>query len=715
MGSRQTSGTSTTWHSAIDFGLPSPQPGSQSHAQSHPSLAPQSNATPMSSATTSRRSSTTYSPPEAEQSNHDNAFFVLPEQPQLHRHRRHSAYLSSHPHPYHPLPSPFPSLPATPSQVSIPSPTSPDPSFVSSHRPRALSTSAVLPPRSAHPARTGRPTRWFHGPAPCSFGLGSPLTQTLTNPRTRLEREISRDEREFQMYGGAAIREPPVKPAPAIGEEPDREVAAEREARSPEARERELATQVEAEAEDREGVEVEEEPTIDVNLVGWDGPDDPENPQNWSVKYKWFVTLICILMTVNVTFASSAPSSASLAVQAHFGLSREVSYLVTTTFLLGYVFGPLFWGPGSELTGRKPIFSLTLTLYTLFHLGQALAPNIQTLLVTRFFSGFFAVAPLTNCGGVIADIWPADRLFRGCCTLIAIPFLPETYAPVILLKKVKRLRKEDPITNKHLYAEHEKQDWSFKGVLNRTLFRPFKMLAMEPILVLVTIYLSIVYGLLYALFQAFPIIFSVRHHFNTWQTGLTFIGVGIGTTIGSLINFYSSLNYPQLITKWRGFPPAEERLIGAMIGAPTLVVGIFWMGWTGEYESVPWYVAGLSTIVVGTGISLIFMSFLSYLVDTYLMYSASAFAANTICRSTIAAAFPLFTVQMFTAMGVNWACTLIGLVSLLFMPSPFLFYKYGARIRSKSRFAPCIDLKIKKQIEEEEREKEKQKLQESKV
>lgn len=69
-------------------------------------------------------------------------------------------------------------------------------------------------------------------------------------------------------------------------------------------------------------------------------------------------------------------------------------------FLLGYVFGPLFWGPGSELFGRRPIFLLTMSVYTLFHLGQALSQNIQTLLITRFFGGFFACAPLTNCGGM---------------------------------------------------------------------------------------------------------------------------------------------------------------------------------------------------------------------------------------------------------------------------------------------------------------------------
>ncbi len=72
---------------------------------------------------------------------------------------------------------------------------------------------------------------------------------------------------------------------------------------------------------------------------------------------------------------------------------------MTTTFLLGYVFGPLFWGPGSELWGRRPIFLIAMISYTLLHLGQALAKNIETLLVTRFLSGFFAVAPMTNCGG----------------------------------------------------------------------------------------------------------------------------------------------------------------------------------------------------------------------------------------------------------------------------------------------------------------------------
>lgn len=111
-------------------------------------------------------------------------------------------------------------------------------------------------------------------------------------------------------------------------------------------------------------------------------------------------------------------------------------------------------------------------------------------------------------------------------------------------------------------------------------------------------------------FQAIPVIFITIKGFTISQTGLVFIGVGIGTTIGSAINVWASRRYPALIKKWKGFPPPENRLICAMIGSPILVVGCFWLGWTGQYESVPWYVPAISTIFVGVGISAIFMSFL---------------------------------------------------------------------------------------------------------
>ncbi|KAJ7626934.1 MFS polyamine transporter [Roridomyces roridus] len=481
----------------------------------------------------------------------------------------------------------------------------------------------------------------------------------------------------------------------------------------------------------------------DSEEIAWDDPQDQANPQNWSEGRKWLITATCVIMAINVTFASSAPTSAVQAIQVHFHLSPEVSYLVTFTFLVGYVLGPFVWGPGSELLGRRPTLIFAMSIYTLLYIPQALAPNIETLLTTRFLCGFFGVAPLVSCGGVLADVWSAEKrglpmstwsasvflgtilgpivagfivdsgslnwrwvfwvgmIFAGACTLFTACFLPETYAPVILLRKVKERRRVDPEGGQWLYAAHEKEDWSALGIVKRTLFRPFIMLSEELILVLVTLYICLIYGVMYMLFEALPIIFIEKHGFTISLNGLIFIGVGIGTVLGALSTHFLATDYPQLIKLWRGFPPPEERLRAAMLGAPVFVIGIFWLGWTGEYTSIPWYLPALSTIPVGFGISAIFISFLSYLIDTYLMFAASAFAANTVARSLVAGRSQLFTVQMFDKMGVGYACTLLGGVGLLLAPMPFLFFRYGARVREGSRWAPGMDLKVKKQIEEE--------------
>ncbi|KIJ60861.1 hypothetical protein HYDPIDRAFT_31908 [Hydnomerulius pinastri MD-312] len=490
-------------------------------------------------------------------------------------------------------------------------------------------------------------------------------------------------------------------------------------------------------------VEVSEDQSA---LVTWDGPDDPNSPQNWSQARKITVLMIGSILSFNVTFASTAPSPGGSLCAQEFGTSPETGYLVTTMVLAGYVFGPLFWGPGSEVFGRRPIFLVTTSAYTLLHLGQALANNMVTLSVTRFLSGVFAVAPLTNCGGLIADMWgPAHRgpatsllmawtflgtstgpivggfviqgglgwrwmfwilmIFAVLCTVMVIVGLPETFTPILLQKKARALRRADPAANKNLYAPHEKADWSAKGVLDRTVFRAFHMLAMEPILVLVTIYMTLLYSILYALFEAFPVIFIKTRGFTVAQNGLMFIGVCFGMVIGSAITAYLNWNYSDLVAKWKGFPPPENRLYGAMIAGPCFVLGIFWLGWTGQYASVPWYVPALSLIPLGASVSLLFISFFTYIIDTYLMFSASALAGHTIIRSGVSAAFPMFIVQMFTKMGSGWGCTLLGLFGLILAPSPFLFYKYGTYIRSKSKFAPCMDLRIAEELKAEEEKK----------
>lgn len=67
--------------------------------------------------------------------------------------------------------------------------------------------------------------------------------------------------------------------------------------------------------------------------------------------------------------------------------------------------------------------------------------------------------------------------------------------------------------------------------------------------------------------------------------------------------------------------------------------------------------------------------------------AASALAINTVCRSAFGAGFPLFASQMYAKLGTPGASSLLGGLALVFMPAPFVLYKYGKKIRSLSKNA----------------------------
>lgn len=143
-------------------------------------------------------------------------------------------------------------------------------------------------------------------------------------------------------------------------------------------------------------------------------PDDIENPKNWSVKRKWYITVVSVLLVVNATFASSSPSGClpSIAEELHVS-ANPVAGLVITLFLLGYVFGPLLWAPLSEFFGRRWVFYFTFLLYFVFNFLCAFAPNFGALLVGRFLTGTFASCTLSNAPGVLAGMFCSRRLSRS--------------------------------------------------------------------------------------------------------------------------------------------------------------------------------------------------------------------------------------------------------------------------------------------------------------
>ncbi|KAL6794576.1 major facilitator superfamily domain-containing protein [Trichoderma sp. SZMC 28013] len=470
-------------------------------------------------------------------------------------------------------------------------------------------------------------------------------------------------------------------------------------------------------------------PAQEEYVVEFDGPNDPLHAQNWPIRKKLLTAAMLAYTTVTSTFTSSIFSSATSTVAQKFDVGLEVGILGTSLYVLGFAFGPSLWAPLSELKGRRLPIVLSIFGFSLFTIATATAKDIQTVLICRFFGGFFGAAPLAVVAAVFSDMF--DNRTRG--TAIAIfsmtvftgpmlaPFiggfivesylgwrwteylpaimgfvafildmffLSESYPPVILVGKASELRRRTK--NWGIHAKQEEIEIDFGELVSKNFTRPLRLLFTEPIILLLSIYMSFIYGLLYLFFTAYPLVFVGVHGFNLGQSGLTFFGLIIGELLATLTIILQVPWYNRKLEANHGIPIPEWRLPNMMVGGVAFAGGIFWFGWTGYKESIPWAAPAVSGILTGFGLMSIFLQALNYIVDAYLMFAASALAGNTFMRSLFGAAFPLFGRQMFLGMHIQWASTLLGCVALVLAPIPFAFYFYGAKIRAKSKIAPVF-------------------------
>ncbi|GME33655.1 Major facilitator superfamily [Neofusicoccum parvum] len=460
-------------------------------------------------------------------------------------------------------------------------------------------------------------------------------------------------------------------------------------------------------------------------IVGW-ASGDLRNPRNWSKSYKWILTINTAIGSLAVSFSSSAYSGGLTTVMEEFDTSREVAVAGLSLFVLGFALGPLLWAPLSELYGRQWIFFLTFGAFTAFNAGAAGAQNIETLLLLRFFAGSFGSSPLTNAGGVIADLFDTRErglamsifcvapflgpvlgpvagaflgetkgwrwiegllaIYSGACWILGTLGVPETYAPVLLRRRAAKLSK---LTGR-VYQTQEDVDrgsLSFSKVFRGSLLRPWVLLFREPIVLTLSIYLAIVYGILYMLFGAYPIVYQRERGWTAGIAGLPFLAVAIGMLFALVYTI--TVEHPRflrILDANHGSIPPESRLPGTIVGGIALPIGLFWFAWTNG-PSVPWPASVAAGIPFGFGMVLVFVGVINYLVDSYTIFAASVMAGNSVLRSLFGAAFPLFTVQMYEKLGIHWASTLAAFLALVCLPFPFLFFKHGHRIRAKCKYA----------------------------
>ena len=272
--------------------------------------------------------------------------------------------------------------------------------------------------------------------------------------------------------------------------------------------------------------------------------------------------------------------------------------------------------------------------------------------------------------------------------IFALFIIPETYAPVLHQKRAARLRQETG--NWALHAALDENRPSAKDIVWKYLLRPVQMLFLEPILLFITLYLAVIYGILYLFFEAYPVSFQeVRGWTNEGVAGLPFIGILVGVVFGVLLIVWQTKTRFARKLKKHGQVVPEERLVPMIIASVLLPGGLFWFGWTSN-PHVHWAPQVIAGVPIGMGILVIFMQGLNYIIDVYLMFANSAIAANTLIRSTLGGAFPLFAVQMYHKLGVDWASSLLGFITAAMIPIPIVFFIYGKRIRAMSKYSPKL-------------------------
>lgn len=413
-------------------------------------------------------------------------------------------------------------------------------------------------------------------------------------------------------------------------------------------------------------------------------------------------------------------------------------------YLFGYVLGPLVFCPLSEQYGRRTIMLATFFCYTAFTLGCALTPTWGGLLAFRILAGINASSPISVSGAIYADIYkdPVTRgramaVFTGgtCVGPLTAPiisgfispvlgwrwtfwigliiagaswipllFLPETFGPVLLLKRAKKLRKETG--NPEIFAPIEMEKQDLKQMITVTLTRPIRMLFFELIVLAACSYLAFAYGIFYMYFEAYPIIFQGIYGQSSGVSGLMFLPIGGGAFLAIIVFLWwdSYLRKAQAANKPWTKMEESRRLPLAIFGGPLYVISLFWLGWTSR-ASIPFYVPMLAGIPFGMGFILIFIALLNYLTDSYEVFSASAMAASSCVRSLAGAILPFAAKPMYSRLGVPWASSLLALLSLLMCGIPLVFMWKGDRIREGSVF--CRELKERKLKELENFEKEK--------
>ncbi|TFK72092.1 multidrug resistance protein 4 [Pluteus cervinus] len=454
-----------------------------------------------------------------------------------------------------------------------------------------------------------------------------------------------------------------------------------------------------------------------------DWEHDPINARNWSTRKKWTAVGVVSAYTFVSPLSSSMIAPGLPEIAARYNIHGETQVaMVLSIFLLSFALAPLVLAPLSEMYGRTWVLHISNIFTTGFNLGCAFAPNTGSLIALRFLAGVTGAAPIAIGGGSVGDLFSerdrasAMALYSlgpligpvvgpiaggfiaqtigtkwvfiilacvcGVAGIIGIPLLQETYAPIIRLRRDKKLgRNQDPEAaakkHPHLSAAHAGSGAKFFW---ENMTRPVIILFGSFICFILSLYMAFLYGIYYLMFTTFAEFFSTTYGFSPGIGGLTYLGLGFGFILATFFGaYFADKVYKYLADKNGGKGKPEMRIPALFVGSIFVPIGLFWYGWSAQAK-LHWIMPIIGSGIFGFGglpISL-------YLVDAF-TYAASATAAASVFRSMLGFVFPLFGQQMFNALGLGGGNSLLaGLAIVLGIPFPIWIYFRGEQMRARN-------------------------------
>ena len=392
--------------------------------------------------------------------------------------------------------------------------------------------------------------------------------------------------------------------------------------------------------------------------------------------------------------------------------------LIVSIWELGEIIAPLIWGPLSEQYGRRCILHIANFLFVAFLVGTSLSTNIQMIIAFRFLSGA-ATAASPIGPGIVKDLFSEEQRGRamsimsltgalgpvigpivgsylgqkagwrwafwlpsivsGVLSILLFVFYRETYKVTILKRKAEKLRRETG--NYAIHSRYDNSDKTTRQKLLNTAIRPLRLLFQYPMLSLITLYISVIYGLTYLIMTTIAPVFQNSYGFSEGASGLSFLGLCLGMVSGALLCSWA-LDYYLKRIRGRNTEATNtpgQRLPPVFLACILMCGGYVLFGWTVDYN-IQFVVPIVGTGMIGFALAVTTISVQTYIVDSFGIYATSAVSAMLVPRNATAAFLPLVGPPMFASLGYGWGGTLLGFLVLIFAPMPLLLMRFRMKL-----------------------------------